>query len=367
MQRINLWFFIPLLLIILYGVLPAGEPNRGIDKFPSGNKISPLISPDKSETCTPDRHNSNAIYVYDYNERGYQCATYYDPDEECYFSYPFLIQALGLTLTHVDGATWPLDLDIVIYDVSATDGPIAGPQDELYRFSISCDSASCCYPNAYIEYLPADVIVDRPFFVSIEYVDLDDSPYGSLLYDDSSIEENYQWQYTDYYGWQEWSDFWSGIVPGYPLIWLFGEAGAVRPDDFYISAVSGSLAPWGEYQSITIAADGTVLFESTDIESGVTDSWDLLFTTEQMDDLYDTVYDMAFFNLDTLYDSGISDGTGITVNIRASGQTHKVSLDNYGLEEINRLIWFINNLIEPETPGLYYNLLGENPAKGGNR
>ncbi|MCJ7577615.1 MAG: hypothetical protein MUO91_04110 [candidate division Zixibacteria bacterium] len=130
----------------------------------------------------------------------------------------------------------------------------------------------------------------------------------------------------------------------------FIRAGGVyftTPPDFFLSAVAGSYAPWGMAQALAITSDGHVYFFQSELDSPDVDSIFALLAPLELRAIYDTVMAVGFFSLDTLYDSGEVDGSGILLHITASGTEHAVQAKNIAVPEVNRIVWTLNAILQP--------------------
>ena len=126
-----------------------------------------------------------------------------------------------------------------------------------------------------------------------------------------------------------------------------------------LTAASGSLAPWGENQGISIDASGNTTVLIQDIETGITQTSTLVLTTNQMQAINDTAIAAGFFSLSPLYDSGALDGSGITMEIITSSSSNTVEVRNSCVEAMNRVVRTINLQILSTGKQLNYGYLND--------
>ncbi len=134
------------------------------------------------------------------------------------------------------------------------------------------------------------------------------------------------------------------------------------PPDFSLQAFAGSYAPWGTNQLLLIDSLGSVAFYQSDLDSPGVDSIFALLDPLEIQAIYDTVTAVGFFSLDTLYDIGARDGSGISLWSAASGTEHSVEAINIAVPEVNRIVWTLNTILEPFGIQLNY---GSPPGKEG--
>jgi hypothetical protein len=120
---------------------------------------------------------------------------------------------------------------------------------------------------------------------------------------------------------------------------------AQTPADFKIEVYSGSYAPWGINQLLTIQPSGEVSFYQSDVDEDYVDSLFTVLDSLTMVAIYDTVLAVGFFGLDSLYESGAVDGSGIALRITAMGTAHEVEAVNIAVDEVNRLALYLNSVL----------------------
>ncbi len=133
---------------------------------------------------------------------------------------------------------------------------------------------------------------------------------------------------------------------------------AQAPADFKVEAFGGSYAPYGSNYELVIDSAGTCNYLWSDLETDSTYEITISITSDQMDSLYDTVTVVSFFSLNNLYEGNWADGSGIVLRITASNQTHSVEAKNYELLALNRIVWFINDMLSSSGVDLNYHFRG---------
>jgi hypothetical protein len=101
-------------------------------------------------------------------------------------------------------------------------------------------------------------------------------------------------------------------------------------------------------QYLTIDSLGQVAFYEAEVDSPYdVDSLFGTLSSLEMEELYDTITAVGFFGLDSLYDSGVVDGSGITLQVNASATSYSVQAANIAVSEVNRIVWTLNGLLAP--------------------
>ncbi|MEE9554911.1 MAG: hypothetical protein V3W18_11490 [candidate division Zixibacteria bacterium] len=120
---------------------------------------------------------------------------------------------------------------------------------------------------------------------------------------------------------------------------------AQTPSDFALGGYGGSYAPWGGSYLFSISTDGTFEYELIDLISGDVQQVTGTLLPADLDLIYAEVVAADFFNLNSSYDSGKMDGSGIVMEVTASNVTHAVEVKNYLLVEMNDIVCAINAII----------------------
>jgi Thrombospondin type 3 repeat len=181
--------------------------------------------PLSSATCNLWKYSDNDTLLgfssgYDTGER---TVTFFNPASCGSPTYPFEIKSLVFPLLHRPGAKWPIQVDVVVYDATLNDS-CDGPQAELCRFAVNCDSMTYAFPNEGTATFPVPCCVNRPFFIGIEYTDTDTSAlFPSVVYDvGPPTTQCDNWFYLPGF-WIEWHTFWTPPRPSYPRFKVAGE------------------------------------------------------------------------------------------------------------------------------------------------
>lgn len=115
-----------------------------------------------------------------------------------------------------------------------------------------------------------------------------------------------------------------------------------------VELIAGSKAPYGTIEELTIDSDGNVEFyeyEVGDPDNG--DLFSMTLTSEQMDELYNTITDSGFFSLNDLYDSGKVDGVGLSIYVKTDTQSNGVEAINEQLPALNAIVQKLNEFFSP--------------------
>ncbi|MEW5795187.1 MAG: thrombospondin type 3 repeat-containing protein [Candidatus Zixiibacteriota bacterium] len=166
---------------------------------------------------------------------GQRTVTYFDPAACSGATYPFEVTGFSFVLldpnNFYDPRTykWPVQLDVVLFDMYSPADSCLGPGDELLRVPLTCDSASFAYPAVGRVDFGTPLCVDRPFFIGIEYTDTFTGLLPSVMFDVSSDPDLchiFQYFMNNWYGWYAfWPD--PDNMPGFPFYWVHGETQAV--------------------------------------------------------------------------------------------------------------------------------------------
>ena len=230
--KTQLFLIIVVTVFITAQAFAADAPGGEFHFMPSMTRLHPPASQGSEAACTMWRHwiEDTIIGYSSTYDTGERTVTYYDPLICGAGSYPFQITSFAFTLLDpydfFDSRKykWPVQLDIVVFDLySATDSCL-GPGVELYRIPLLCDSVTYAYPAVGEVSFPFPLCVDRPFFIGVEYTDVFTGLLPSVMFDVSSEPDlchNFQFFRNAWYGWYY---FWPGPVrPGYPFFWVKGE------------------------------------------------------------------------------------------------------------------------------------------------
>lgn len=120
----------------------------------------------------------------------------------------------------------------------------------------------------------------------------------------------------------------------------------------YINA--GSRASYGNYQDLTIYADGTCVYSLRETNGERKDSSSFTISRSQLDSFFLKADQTGFFNLNARYDGGLADGSGILISLNNSGRKHSVHVINTDVPAINELINWFNTLLVEHRIRIYY-------------
>lgn len=142
------------------------------------------------------------------------------------------------------------------------------------------------------------------------------------------------------------------------------------PSDFSVIAVSSPRTAWDTTQYLQIDSLGgsstsDLSYYLIETNVGEVDSVFGLLDEDDMKALYDTVMAVGFFGLDSLYESPLAGGSSLSISVRANGISHRVEIVNYGLEEIIRIAWYLNQILQPLGVEFGHNLPDPPGGKGG--
>ncbi len=219
------------LLAIMCGPVTASEGTAGFETFEStfGKEDFPSLA--AGDTCTLFRHDDtgSTFGFYSGYQSGMQTILYIDPAECGTPTYPFEIQKFLFTLLDPPDEQdpgdyhWPIEIDIVVYDLRPSGDSCEGPYTELCRQSIVADSATFAFPEVGSIEFPSPCCVDGPFFIGIEYTDTTSLLMPSIIFDVAHEPDTCHMFMLYDSTWYGWYAFWVPPTPGYPFFWVEGE------------------------------------------------------------------------------------------------------------------------------------------------
>lgn len=182
----------------------------------------PVAPPSPKDACTMAHTNGTGAYFFGSFVLGHRIVSYFNP-AVCPGTptYPFQITALTLPLYDHGGYQWPVQVDVVVYDLAQPPDSCSGPGAELCRERFSCDSLTFCPPNLGTITFTTPCCVNGPFYIGIEYTDAGAGPFPSPLFDNQTPDTCVNWFYHGGY-WYDWHTIWTPPTPGYPLFWVDG-------------------------------------------------------------------------------------------------------------------------------------------------
>ena len=143
------------------------------------------------------------------------------------------------------------------------------------------------------------------------------------------------------------------------------------PDDFEIFIYSGGFDFWSPIYLFYADNTGDAYYYILEPEDRIAGDFTLIsdfdMSDDEMNDIWDTIIDNDFFNLDGHYSrESVSDGTFANITIKGDGLIHSVTTVNIDNDRFDNIVRIVNSLT-PEDNDLYYNaLLNHAPLKPGN-
>ena len=258
-----------LLLLVWSSSLVISDVDKSrsasvIEKQIIVDRLAPLKS---SAACAMQKHSDTVSSYYSGFVSDDRIVTYFDPAAECGSpAFPFEIQAISFTLFDAGGYQWPVDVDVVVYDLLGADS-CGGPGSELCRFTVQCDSSLFALPSVATVSFPFTCCLTGPFYIGLEYSDTGSGPFPSIVFDNSApVPACDNWGYG-IGSWFEWYDFWAAPEPGYPVIWVDGETQSVACG---ANVMLDEVRPWTGSSGL-----GDSLFSHVEISNTGFDSLDL--------------------------------------------------------------------------------------------
>ncbi|UCD93871.1 MAG: hypothetical protein JSU69_08875, partial [Candidatus Zixiibacteriota bacterium] len=209
-------------LLLAFALVIFASTDDKLQRLPA-SVVEEAVQPPEApkDACQMTRFNGNETWI-PYHWSGCQSIQYFDPAVLCAGvpTYPFEIQSLTFPLYDVGEETYPVPLDIIVYDLAPSGLKCDGPGPELCRFSTSADEASFQYPSQGTVAFPTPCCVTGPFFIGIEYTGAGAGIYPSLIFDDNSqIDTCDQWFYLAGDGtWYEWYE---RFAPDVGYLWWY--------------------------------------------------------------------------------------------------------------------------------------------------
>ncbi|GEM_PF-1163087 len=216
-------------------------------KFHSEQPAAAALSPENiksnrtseavRDVCQLTEFNGTVAWILFYWDIGDGSVQYFDP-ADCGDSptYPFEITSIEFSLyVNYDDPnhtyfSFPVEMDIVVYQLTTIGNPCQGPGTKIYRFSLSADEANFRYPNVGMAIFPEPVCVNGPIFIGVEYTDprLGSSELPPCILSDKNGNVNtcHQWFYdVSGGGWLAWNDHFSDLADsvGYQYWFVNGE------------------------------------------------------------------------------------------------------------------------------------------------
>jgi len=205
-------------------------------KIPADFVFQPGKTIKDRDACQLTEFNGTPAWIQFYWDEGDGSVQYFDPaDCGSTPTYPFRINSLDFTLyadyedpdySYFD---FPVELDVVVYDLTESGDPCDGPGDLLFWFPVVAEEPDFGYPNVGTAEFPWPFCVDGPFFIGVEYTDYrlgNDTLPPCILSDDNTapvICEQWFYDVSDGNDWQEWDVHFTDPIVGYQYWYVNGE------------------------------------------------------------------------------------------------------------------------------------------------
>ncbi|MBU8935021.1 MAG: thrombospondin type 3 repeat-containing protein [candidate division Zixibacteria bacterium] len=217
-----------LIVLVLAWIVPTALGSNITRKTPEFviDKTTIQHSQDRAE-CTLYRHvDQDTLYGFSSGwVQGDRIVSYHEPAECGTPTYPFEISTVDLILygSSAGGFVWPVEIDIVVFDLAVPGDSCYGPGDELCRVSAVCDETTFGFPDVGTIVFPEPCCLEGPFFLGIEYTEPDSARLPSVVFDVNTAPDT-----CDIFYWiccSEWYGSYAYWVdnPGYPFYWVNGE------------------------------------------------------------------------------------------------------------------------------------------------
>ena len=132
---------------------------------------------------------------------------------------------------------------------------------------------------------------------------------------------------------------------------------ATTPDDLKIEALTGSLVPGDENQSLSIGSDGAATFSRfvpSDIGAPPLEERSFTVDAQRLAGLWTLIQQHGFFELEPLYSrADVADGGLASITVTANGVSHTVQCENVPLPPIEAVLAELNRLA-PDGASLIY-------------
>ncbi len=207
------------IILMMPIAMSFGERDRHLTPMPDVSINKQPYDASTSAECQLSKGGSPETYFTDF-VAGDALVTYYDP-ETCGggLIYPFEITSFSFNLYdwNYDPVQWPVTVDVVVFSPAPPGDSCGGPGTELCRVTAVCDEVTFGFPAVGTVTFPTPCCTQGPFFMGIEYIDMGDGPFPSLVFDNTDpVPYCDNWAYRD--GWLEWHDFWDPPeYAGYPV------------------------------------------------------------------------------------------------------------------------------------------------------
>lgn len=120
----------------------------------------------------------------------------------------------------------------------------------------------------------------------------------------------------------------------------------------YVDA--GSRAPWGNREELLVNKNGKVLYYLVNEKGDIVDSAITNITLQQITSFFQQASQNGFFKLDSIYDGGVADGSGIYMSMNDNGSMHHVSVLNTNVPAVTELLTLLKSMLEPKNIRIRY-------------
>lgn len=218
-------------LLVISIALAAGLPER--------QTVQPIIQDESwvgftekgaMAPCTFNKGVGSPLSYSGGIVNGMAFVTYYNPIVTCGLNpYPVEIKSCALTLySNFAGATWPVTVDVIIYEMASATDSCAGPGVEKCRMTVTCDQATFGFPSVGTVTFATPCCVKGPFYAGIQYNDPGHvGGFPSVLFDNLPAVICDNWANVQAI-WYEWNNFWQPPTPGYPMFAFAAETNSAN-------------------------------------------------------------------------------------------------------------------------------------------
>ena len=212
--------YIVVLVVFLLGA--SIELFAAMDERPMATPISEVLNvqaPAQKGACAMTYTNGMVAFFMGFEDI-VGVYTYYDPAAQCATPvYPYGITSFAFMLFDF-GGLGTVDVDIVVYDLSASGLICDGPGEELCRMSVTVTSFM---PTTVTYSFPDPCLVNQPFFIGIEYVTPPPN-FPKVVMDNQGelVDTCYNWVKLNFQ-YYEWLEVFGMYGYGLPLFWVDGE------------------------------------------------------------------------------------------------------------------------------------------------
>jgi len=110
---------------------------------------------------------------------------------------------------------------------------------------------------------------------------------------------------------------------------------------------TGSRAPYGTNQELTIGINGQCKYYLKEVNGPIKDSSSFSISATQLDSLFTKARQLGFFSLNNSYHSTKVDGGGVYISMNHNGDKKRVDVRNTDVPAINELMAWVNGMLAP--------------------